>query len=205
MNGATTYHATVDRICSALFTQRICPGSAVGAAPAVKVASAGGCSSFNLPARRGLLRADTACDDIGDEVVFAADGRARQAATRGDLADLRQRVGDGTLEELFCRSHERSAGGQVGVEGRERGEEALDPRVPRDRRGVVPGPVSPGHGQCPLEQVAEMRQEFPRSPGGLGETEFRKARGRAAQHLSDRKSTRLNSSHGYISYAVFCL
>src|SRR2546422_7350765 len=26
-----------------------------------------------------------------------------------------------------------------------------------------------------------------------------------AQRLSDRKSTRLNSSHGYISYAVFCL
>src|SRR2546422_4243888 len=24
-------------------------------------------------------------------------------------------------------------------------------------------------------------------------------------NLSDRKSTRLNSSHGYISYAVFCL
>src|SRR5205809_1634795 len=27
----------------------------------------------------------------------------------------------------------------------------------------------------------------------------------AAQQLIDRKSTRLNSSHGYISYAVFCL
>src|SRR2546429_6607619 len=26
-----------------------------------------------------------------------------------------------------------------------------------------------------------------------------------AVHLGDRKSTRLNSSHGYISYAVFCL
>src|SRR2546422_5312910 len=25
------------------------------------------------------------------------------------------------------------------------------------------------------------------------------------QHPGDRKSTRLNSSHGYISYAVFCL
>src|SRR2546422_2995662 len=25
------------------------------------------------------------------------------------------------------------------------------------------------------------------------------------QHEQDRKSTRLNSSHGYISYAVFCL
>src|SRR3989449_7015443 len=27
----------------------------------------------------------------------------------------------------------------------------------------------------------------------------------AAVHEQDRKSTRLNSSHGYISYAVFCL
>src|SRR5687768_17660089 len=27
----------------------------------------------------------------------------------------------------------------------------------------------------------------------------------AVVHLQDRKSTRLNSSHGYISYAVFCL
>src|SRR2546422_3051762 len=29
--------------------------------------------------------------------------------------------------------------------------------------------------------------------------------GAAAAVLIDRKSTRLNSSHGYISYAVFCL
>src|SRR2546422_4991992 len=28
---------------------------------------------------------------------------------------------------------------------------------------------------------------------------------RAGWNLADRKSTRLNSSHGYISYAVFCL
>src|SRR5687768_18510436 len=28
---------------------------------------------------------------------------------------------------------------------------------------------------------------------------------RPALHCLDRKSTRLNSSHGYISYAVFCL
>src|SRR2546422_6485968 len=30
-------------------------------------------------------------------------------------------------------------------------------------------------------------------------------RDRAVAARSDRKSTRLNSSHGYISYAVFCL
>src|SRR2546429_7835165 len=28
---------------------------------------------------------------------------------------------------------------------------------------------------------------------------------RPSEHSRDRKSTRLNSSHGYISYAVFCL
>src|SRR5687768_18012654 len=31
------------------------------------------------------------------------------------------------------------------------------------------------------------------------------AHGPAARPRRDRKSTRLNSSHGYISYAVFCL
>src|SRR2546429_5877788 len=36
--------------------------------------------------------------------------------------------------------------------------------------------------------------------GHLGEEEDRRAR-----MMIDRKSTRLNSSHGYISYAVFCL
>src|SRR5687768_17917562 len=29
--------------------------------------------------------------------------------------------------------------------------------------------------------------------------------GRVGSGIADRKSTRLNSSHGYISYAVFCL
>src|SRR2546422_2297894 len=33
----------------------------------------------------------------------------------------------------------------------------------------------------------------------------RAARADLRQRVGDRKSTRLNSSHGYISYAVFCL
>src|SRR5687768_18104145 len=33
----------------------------------------------------------------------------------------------------------------------------------------------------------------------------RKGRRRNEVEMADRKSTRLNSSHGYISYAVFCL
>src|SRR2546422_8417120 len=53
------------------------------------------------------------------------------------------------------------------------------------------------------------------SSGAIGETRVGltlETSGRAqidalekARSCSDRKSTRLNSSHGYISYAVFCL
>src|SRR2546422_4016346 len=39
----------------------------------------------------------------------------------------------------------------------------------------------------------------------LGEFSFKAAGVEATAKRQDRKSTRLNSSHGYISYAVFCL
>src|SRR2546429_4641315 len=52
---------------------------------------------------------------------------------------------------------------------------------------------------------------FPQDPSETGER-ARRSRHRIARQgpwprafVSDRKSTRLNSSHGYISYAVFCL
>src|SRR2546422_7878242 len=50
---------------------------------------------------------------------------------------------------------------------------------------VIPNPVGEGN-------VQEFRIEG--APPQIATVEFR-----------DRKSTRLNSSHGYISYAVFCL
>src|SRR3989449_5017052 len=40
---------------------------------------------------------------------------------------------------------------------------------------------------------------------GAGARPFRTAESRCCGQRQDRKSTRLNSSHGYISYAVFCL
>src|SRR2546426_7238987 len=48
------------------------------------------------------------------------------------------------------------------------------------------------------------------TPGDLGERELpvagrRRDRGEDTTHDEDRKSTRLNSSHLVISYAVFCL
>src|SRR3712207_9265797 len=58
-------------------------------------------------------------------------------------------------------------------------------------------PEDPGGGQEVLRQGPEPRRE-PRRGGG-------DRRGRAGRGAQDRKSTRLNSSHANISYAVFCL
>src|SRR5687768_18269925 len=42
-------------------------------------------------------------------------------------------------------------------------------------------------------------------PGGVAPLAVPDEAGGWAIQIKDRKSTRLNSSHGYISYAVFCL
>src|SRR2546422_11393913 len=66
--------------------------------------------------------------------------------------------------------------------------------ISRDR-GEGPGAHAPPCGHEPQQPGPPLR-----GPGPL-------RRGRAAPpaRAQDRKSTRLNSSHGYISYAVFCL
>src|SRR2546429_2384436 len=59
-----------------------------------------------------------------------------------------------------------------------------------------PGPEPDGRGG-----KNPKRDRAPLAPGG----KMRKRGLGASGHHQDRKSTRLNSSHGYISYAVFCL
>src|SRR2546422_3752025 len=58
------------------------------------------------------------------------------------------------------------------------------------------------------EAVEMVKAARKRSAAGLVNAVLRKCepvRGLPRAEHRDRKSTRLNSSHGYISYAVFCL
>src|SRR5256884_6750904 len=75
------------------------------------------------------------------------------------------------------------------------------PSLPRNRRGIsIRGKK---RGQIPRSCRQSSRARRPRGRSQIlrwNETELKLP---AAQR--DRKSTRLNSSHGYISYAVFCL
>src|SRR5207247_10195828 len=62
--------------------------------------------------------------------------------------------------------------------------------TPRDLAGLpLSGPA----------WIADGTRRRPIAPGPLGDV------GQLVQQRADRKSTRLNSSHEWISYAVFCL
>src|SRR3712207_8645853 len=68
--------------------------------------------------------------------------------------------------------------------------------------GVRPAPHEAERTQAPPVEVlerAQVRAEV------LGALEVQDRRQDAAGEARDRKSTRLNSSHANISYAVFCL
>src|SRR5438874_13486453 len=60
------------------------------------------------------------------------------------------------------------------------------------------------HDALPISRVPENAQACPACPRAQGR--WRRRRGhRCRGRRKDRKSTRLNSSHVEISYAVFCL
>src|SRR2546422_4708422 len=59
------------------------------------------------------------------------------------------------------------------------------------------------HDALPISELVEVTDHL----ASCGDccARFEKLAAARAQTEEDRKSTRLNSSHGYISYAVFCL
>src|SRR2546430_16125901 len=62
------------------------------------------------------------------------------------------------------------------------------------------------HDALPISQAEKVAQTFEAArKAGRCRGRRKERRGRAAPATQDRKSTRLNSSHSQISYAVFCL
>src|SRR5258708_35204506 len=64
-------------------------------------------------------------------------------------------------------------------------------------------PILEDHGECFKRSLRELiRREFDSLDPKVGDNENQTL---SESTLGDRKSTRLNSSHQIISYAVFCL
>src|SRR2546422_5281636 len=88
----------------------------------------------------------------------------------------------------------------------ERGELRVCVR-PGNDAGVVPGRQLARRetvGDYDFLNRPKARGDLASDAGGSNIREIA-ARFRTIEKIVDRKSTRLNSSHGYISYAVFCL
>src|SRR2546422_2984058 len=66
-------------------------------------------------------------------------------------------------------------------------------------------PMVPGHEQATARLTPDGGLELRVGVHSHGQGLDPDAQFQAAVGREDRKSTRLNSSHGYISYAVFCL
>src|SRR3989449_4073082 len=78
--------------------------------------------------------------------------------------------------------------------------EAVGPGMTRLRAGVAQAELPTGLIEGSVELGAPVGQDAPQGPARPA-----KERPEDVAQERDRKSTRLNSSHGYISYAVFCL
>src|SRR2546429_6506735 len=63
-------------------------------------------------------------------------------------------------------------------------------------------PILSGCSKKDLQTIAKAIKPIRHAAGSVVATEGEPG---AGLFIIDRKSTRLNSSHGYISYAVFCL
>src|SRR2546422_5750742 len=66
-------------------------------------------------------------------------------------------------------------------------------------------PGSPPHARMPGQRREPARRIDPNAPQLYPDRWNVALDAETGQIVEDRKSTRLNSSHGYISYAVFCL
>src|SRR2546429_6121102 len=73
-------------------------------------------------------------------------------------------------------------------------------------RSRHPRAVAAAGGDGGRGRAARIRRDLPRQGRRRVPSDRRRpSRAEPREMAEDRKSTRLNSSHGYISYAVFCL
>ena len=117
----------------------------------------------------GLDGVDLGDGDGGDVEVLSASGRAGEAAEHGELSDVGKSVGNGALHEPFDGRLDGRGRCEVGIEGGEGGEETLLLLGPGEELRVVPGRVSLGHGERPVEEVAHVSEDLHGTAAGAVE------------------------------------
>ena len=88
------------------------------------------------------------------------------------MAYVVQGVGDGALEEFFRGGVEGLWTGEIVIEFLECGKEAMDFVLPEQGLRIVPGGLALGHGERPIEEIAEVGEDMNGSARGLGGAEI---------------------------------
>src|SRR2546422_498075 len=128
--------------------------------------------------------------DLSPSLIFAPADDPRRAEVKLNQISLRMQIGRIQPHRLFELAPGLSRRGK-------RGEPTGLLRLPT---------VSPPEPQTVLGIVwLQLDRLFGAGCGEIKLPQLKVTSGQPVVQRGDRKSTRLNSSHGYISYAVFCL
>lgn len=100
---------------------------------------------LELALRGSLIRADASRLNLGFEVVLAFYWGACNSSQYSDLSAMGESIGHRPLKKILQRSLQRRIGGQIIIELLQRGEEAVDFFIPRQRFGIVPLLFAVGH------------------------------------------------------------
>src|ERR1700722_2340168 len=101
--------------------------------------------SFSAGSTKRLRITNAPNNNIGFKKVLSLQRRICQSPQHGDLPDMRQHVGDGSVEQLIERSLKRSATRKKIVELPKDFEEPLDILIPGLRHGFIPNVLVFGH------------------------------------------------------------
>jgi hypothetical protein len=124
---------------------------------------------------RRLLCAYLSHGDLGHVEILSAGGTAGEAPEHGKLANVREGVCDGSLEEAINRGMERLWRGKIIVECLESSEEPLRFSDPGKRPGSMPAFTSLHRTQSPVEEISHVSKDLGGlTPGGI---EFREGVG----------------------------
>jgi len=101
--------------------------------------------SSKFAAGSGLLDAHAAQSNFGFEVVLAFDGAAGETAEHSYLANVREGIRDGPLEQAFGGGAERLLRSKIIIELFQRSKETGDLGVPGEWLRIMPSGLSTRH------------------------------------------------------------
>lgn len=108
----------------------------------------------------GLLQSDTAGDDFGSSVTLRPDRNTGCTAQHRKLTDVRQRVGQWTLDEHLGGMAQRSVRSKKLIERSKTFKEPPDFRIPIAASLRTPEIFALCHSQAPGHEVAQVLEDL---------------------------------------------